>query len=600
METQETTKENTTLKGGEFLIKETTADSIFIPEEIDEEQKMMYDASREFLETEVYPILDKIDSLEPGLMPEVLKKAGELGLLGTSLPEEYGGFGKDFITNIFITEALGGGHSFSVAMGAHTGIGTLPTLYFGTDEQKTKYLPKLATGEWVACYCLTESGSGSDALSAKTKAILSDDGKHYILNGDKMWITNAGFADVFIVFAQVDGDKFTGFIIEKDFPGLTLGEEEHKMGIKGSSTRQVFFGDCKVPVENLLGEIGKGHKIAFNILNIGRVKLAAGVIGGAKCVSDESIKYASEREQFKTPIAKFGAIKHKLAEQAIRIYANESALYRLSNDINEAVKVHVEEGKDYPAALLLSAEEYAIECAMLKVSGSETLDYVVDEGVQVFGGYGYSADFPMDRAYRDSRINRIFEGTNEINRLLTFDMLMKRAMKGQIDIMTAAMAVQGELMSVSGFGDDGDDSLFGKEKKAIVNLKKAVLITAGATVQKFMQELTTEQEIIMNISDMMIETYICESVLLRTEKLVGIRGEEKCSDQIDMMRVYINDAVGRIHTSGKTAISSWAEGDEQRMILLGLKRFTKTEPVNTKDARRRIAGTLSEEGKYCF
>ena len=446
---------------------------------------------------------------------------------------------------------------------------------------------------------MTEPNSGSDALSARTKAILTKDGKHYILNGEKIWITNAGFADVFIVFAQIDGDKFTCFIIERDFPGLSIGDELPKMGIKGSSTCQVFMSDCKVPVENVLGEIGKGHKIAFNILNIGRVKLAGGVLGGAKEVSSRSIQYANEREQFKQPIAKFGAIQHKLAEQAIRIYACESATYRITHCINEAVKIHLADKKDYAEALLLSAEEFAIECAIMKVFGSEVLDYVVDEGVQVLGGYGYSAEYPMDRAYRDSRINRIFEGTNEINRLLTFDMLMKRAMKGEIDLMSAAKAIQGELMSI-GSSEDGDDSLFAAEKKAVANIKKACLMVTGATVQKFMQELTTEQEIIMNISDMLIETYVCESTILRTEKLVTRQGAENCAEQIDMAKVYLNDAIDRINLFGKRAICSWAEGDEQRMLLLGLKRFTKTEPVNTKDARRRIAKKLSEEGKYCF
>ncbi|MFH1320806.1 MAG: acyl-CoA dehydrogenase family protein [Bacteroidota bacterium] len=594
------TKEKITLKGGEFLIKETAAGDIFIPEEIDEEQKMIYDMANDFLKAEIHPILDRIDSQEEGLLCSLVKKAGEQGLLGTAIPEEYGGFGKDFITNMILTEAIGSGHSFAVALAVHTGIGSLPVLYFGTKEQKEKYLPKFASGELMPCYCLTEAGSGSDALSAKTKAILSDDGKHYILNGDKMFITNAGFADVFIVFAQIDGDKFTGFIIDKDSPGLSMGEEEHKMGIKGSSTRQVFLSDCKVPAENVLGEIGKGHKIAFNILNIGRVKLAGAVNGAAKHVSTAAIQYANERVQFKQPIARFGAIQHKLAEQAIQIYACESALYRVSYNINEAIKIHLGENKHYAEALLEAAEEYAIECAIMKVFGSEMLDFVVDEGVQILGGYGYSAEYPMDRAYRDSRINRIFEGTSEINRLLTFDMLMKRAMKGQIDLMTSAKAIQGELMSVSGFGEEEDDALFTKEKKIVSNLKKACLMAAGATVQKFMLELAAEQEIIMNISDMIIETYICESLILRTEKLVNMNGEEDCKEQIDMMRVYINDATDKVNVFGKRSLCSWAEGDELRIMLMGLKRFTKMDPVNTKDARRRIANRLSEENKYCF
>ena len=406
------------MKGGEFLIKDSRAEDLFIPEEMNEEHRMMADMANDFLDKEVTPYLDRIDAQEEGLMQSILDKAGALGLLSVSLPEEYGGLGKDFTTGMLITEALGAGHSFSVAMAAHTGIGTLPILYYGTDAQKKKYLPKLATGEWKASYCLTEPGSGSDALAAKTKAILESDGKNYVLNGQKMWITNAGFADLFIVFAQIDGDKFTGFIVEKNAVGLSLGNEEHKMGIKGSSTRQVFFSDCKVPAENVLGEIGKGHLIAFNILNIGRAKLAAAALGAAKKVCSTSIAYALGREQFKIPIAKFGAIRYKLAEQAIRVFACESAMFRISDYIDEKEKALIAEGKNFSQALLGAAEEYAVECAMLKVYGSETLDYVVDEGVQIFGGYGYLKDFPIERIYRDARICQIYEGTSDIQRLV--------------------------------------------------------------------------------------------------------------------------------------------------------------------------------------
>lgn len=590
---------NNHLKGGAFLISESDYNANFIPEEFNEEHKLMADAANEFLKQHIDPQLDKIDAMEPGLMPSLLDKAGELGLLGVSIPEQFGGFGKDFITSILMTEVLGAGHSFSVAMAAHTGIGTLPILYFGNEAQKAKYLPKLATGEWKGSYCLTEPGSGSDALAAKTKAVLSEDGNHYILNGQKMWITNAGFADVFTVFAQVDGDKFTGFIVEKSFEGLSLGEEEHKMGIKGSSTRQVFFSDCKVPVENVLGEIGKGHLIAFNILNIGRAKLAAAALGGGKQVINQSVEYANTRTQFKLPIAKFGAIRHKLAEQAIRTFAVESAIYRVS-DLIEAKEIELEQsGKNASSALLGAAEEYAVECAILKVAGSELLDFVVDEGVQIFGGYGFSADFPMDRSYRDSRINRIFEGTNEINRLLIVDMLLKRAMKGELDLMTPAMAVQKELMSIPDFGTE-DEALFSAEKKILAQLKKSILMVAGTAVQKYMMSLAKEQEILMNIADMAIDVFVAESLLLRLQKLVDIKGEAACSLELDILRVYVSTGIDRVNVNGRTAINSMCEGDEQRMLLMGLKRFTKPSMVNTKDARRRIAAALCEANRYCF
>ncbi|MGN6646754.1 MAG: acyl-CoA dehydrogenase family protein [Cytophaga sp.] len=585
-------------KGGEYIIREQEASSIFIPEQFDEEQRMMADMARDFLATEVHPILDRIDAQEPGLMEKLLEKAGELGLLATSIPEKYEGFGKDFNTSLLLTEIVGAGHSFAVALAAHTGIGTLPILYFGTEEQKKKYLPKLASGEWKASYCLTEPGSGSDALAAKTKAVLSADGSHYILNGQKMWITNAGFADTFIVFAQIEGDKFTGFIVEKG-EGVSLGNEEHKMGIKGSSTRQVFFNDCKVPKENILGEIGKGHLIAFNILNIGRIKLAAAALGGSTRVSTLSIQYAKERIQFKQPIANFGAIQYKLAEQAIRIYTVQSAMYRAGQGINEAEEELVKQGKTYEEALLAAAQEYAIECAMLKVAGSETLDYVSDEGVQILGGYGFSADYPMDRSYRDSRINRIFEGTNEINRMLTMDMFLKKAMKGELDLMGPAMAVQKELMAIPDFGSE-DEGLFAEEKKAIRNMKKALLMIAGAAAQKYMDKLATEQEILMNMADIAIDIYVAESTLLRTEKLISMKGEAAVQGQIDMTKVNVFDAADRINIAGKNAINSMADGDMQRMMLMGLKRFTKVAPLNTKDARRRIAAQLIEANQYCF
>jgi len=593
------TATKTVLKGGEWLVKESLPFETFTPENFNEEQFMIRDMCNQFLEAEIYPILDRIDSLEPGLMKSLVTKAGEQGLLATSFPEQYGGLGKDFITSTIINEYLGAGHSFSVAIAAHTGIGTLPILYFGTDAQKEKYIPRLITGEWAGAYGLTEPNSGSDALGAKTTAKLSDDGKYYLLNGQKCWITNGGFAQVYTVFAKVDGDKFTGFIVDRGTEGFTQGPEENKMGIKGSSTVQLYFQDCKVPVENLLGEIGKGHKIAFNILNIGRLKLCAAALGGARKSLSGTVEYAKTREQFKQPISNFGAIKHKLAEMAIKVFVAETALYRTAKWIDDKEHELLAEGKPFSEALLGGAEEYAIECAILKVYGSEVLDYVVDEGVQVHGGNGFSAEYNISRAYRDSRINRTYEGTNEINRLLILDMTLKRAMGGRLDLMGPAMAVQKELMSIPDFGAE-DDAPFARERKLVANLKKAILMTSGAAVQKLMMKIENEQEVLMNIADMAIETFNAESVLLRVMKMADQKGEAACQDYLDMMRTYLYDAADKVNKSGKDAVNSFAEGDEQRMILMGLKRFTKAEPFNSKDARRRIADKMIAEGKYCF
>jgi alkylation response protein AidB-like acyl-CoA dehydrogenase len=594
-----TTETKMSTKGGEWLIKESNAADVFSPEDFNEEQLMILDMCHQFLKTEIYPNLDRIDKLEPGLMPSLMEKAGELGLLSASVPEDLGGLGKDFVTSTLVSEGLGGGYSFSVAMSAHAGIGTLPILYFGTEEQKKKYIPKLASGEWKGSYGLTEPGSGSDALGAKTTATLSEDGKYYLLNGQKIWITNGGFADVYTVFAKIDGEKFTAFIVERDFEGFTRGAEEHKMGIKGSSTVQLYFQDCKVPVENVLGEIGRGHIIAFNILNIGRLKLAAAAMGGAKLAISNAIEYAKTREQFNTQIANFGAIKHKLAEMALKTFADESALYRTAKWIDEKEAQLLAEGKPFNEALLGAAEEFAIECAILKVHGSEVLDFVVDEAVQIHGGVGFSDEYNISRAYRDSRVNRIYEGTNEINRLLTVDMMLKRAMKGKLDLMGPAMNVQKELMSIPDFGSN-DEGAFSKEKKIIANLKKSILMVAGGAAQKLMNELSNEEEIVMNIADMVIETFVSESMLLRVMKMAEKNGEENASIQIAMMRCYLYDAVDKIAKSAKDAINAFATGDEQRMMLLGLKRFTKTEPFNAKDARRQIADKLIAEGKYCF
>jgi len=595
----EATATTNSLKGAEWLIKETNPAEVFIPEDFSEEQHMIMDMCQQFLDTEVIPTIERIDKMEPGLMPSLMDKAGEQGLLGVSIPAEYGGLGKPFLESMIVAEGLGGGYSFSVAMAAHTGIGTLPILYFGTEAQKSKYIPKLASGEWKGAYGLTEPNSGSDALSAKTVAKLSNDGTHYILNGQKCWITNGGFAHVYTVFAKIDGDKFTAFILERGMEGFTQGPEEHKMGIKGSSTVQLYFQDCKVPVENVLGEIGKGHIIAFNILNIGRLKLDAAALGGAKRCTSISVLYANTREQFKQPISNFGAIKYKMAEMAIRCWADESALYRTSMLIQDKEHELQAAGKSFAEALLGAAEEYAIECAIMKVHGSETLDFAVDEGVQIHGGNGYSDEYPISRAYRDSRINRIYEGTNEINRLLTVDMVLKRAMKGKLDLMQPAMNVMKELMSIPDFSNE-DEGSFAAEEKAVRNMKKAILMVAGGAVQKLMMKIENEQEVLMNIADMAIKTYVAESCLLRVQKLANTRGEAAIGLDADMMRCYLNDAVDIVNKNGKEAINAFADGDEQRMMLLGLKRFTKYGPFNSKDARRRVADKMISESKYCF
>lgn len=586
-----------TIQGGEWIIKEVKSEDVFIPEEFNEEQLMVRDMCTQFLETEVLPVVKRMDKLEPGLMPGLLAKAGEQGLLGVSVPEQYGGMGKDFITSTIVAEYLGGGYSFSVANAAHTGIGTLPILYFGTEAQRAKYVPKLASGEFKGSYGLTEPNSGSDALSAKTTAKLSADGTHYLLNGQKCWITNGGFADIYTVFAKIDGEQFTAFIVERGMEGFTLGPEEHKMGIKGSSTVQLYFQDCKVPVENVLGEIGRGHIIAFNILNIGRLKLGAATIGGARRALTTTLKYAKAREQFKLPIVKFGAIRHKLAEMAIRLWVGEAALYRVAKNIDEKEHELLAAGKDLSTALLGGAEEYAIECAILKVFGSEVLDFVVDEGVQIHGGNGYSDEYEISRAYRDSRINRIYEGTNEINRLLTVDMVLKRAMKGQLDLMGPAMNVQKELMSIPDFGSE-DDAPFAKEHQAIDNFKKCILMVAGAAVQKLMMTLSKEQEILMNIADMSIVTYHAESALLRLEKLSTTKSEAELAVQTAIVKTYIYDAADAINKAGKDALNSFADGDELRMMHIGLKRFTKVDPFNTKEARRTICAQLVADNGY--
>ncbi len=588
------------IKGGEFIIRETACENIFTPEDYNEEQKMIAQMCLDFIKAEVLPNLEKIDHQEEGLMQKLLDKAGELGMLGMSVPAELGGMGVDFPTSLLATEYTGRGHSFSVAYGAHTGIGTLPILYYGNDAQKQKYIPKLASGEWKAAYCLTEPSSGSDANSGKTKAVLSADGKHYTLNGQKMWITNGGFANLFTVFAKIEGDEnLTGFIVEANSEGISLNAEEKKMGIKGSSTRQVFFNNVKVPVENLLGERNQGFKIALNILNIGRIKLAGGVLGGSKAVMNYAVNYSNEREQFGRSISKYGAIRHKIGEMAIRTFALESACYRLAFDIEAAIEGYMKDGMDKHKATLKGIEQFAPECAMLKVVGSEVLDFCVDESVQIYGGMGYSAESPVERAYRDSRINRIFEGTNEINRLLTVDMVLKKAMKGELDLMTPAMAVANELMSIPDFAD-ASGALFDAEKGYLRNFKKAVLMVAGTAVQKLMMELSKQQEILMNVADMLNDVYVAESVLLRVEKMVKAKGETACQEYIAIVRTFIFDAADRINKSGKDALMAFVTEDELRMMMMGLKRFTKVEPYNTKDARQAIANKLIAKNEYCL
>lgn len=592
------TEINKPLTGGEFLIRDVKSSEIFTPEEWSEEQLMMKKMCEDFVNQNIVPRLDALDHQEEGLMVELLDKAAELGLLGISAPEELGGMGMDFKTSMLCTEALGQGHSFSVAYGAQTGIGTLPILYYGNEEQKQRFIPRILSGEWKSCYCLTEPSSGSDANSGKTRAVLSEDGKHYIINGQKMWITNGGFAHVMTVFAKIDNDEnLSAFIMTRDMEGISFNPEEKKMGIKGSSTRQIFFNNVKVPVENLLSDRGNGFKIAVNILNIGRIKLAGGVLGGSKGVIDDSIRYANEREQFGRSISKYGAIRHKLAEQAIRCYTLESATYRATQNIDDAIDALVNSGMDKGQAVLKGIASFAPECAILKVFGSETLDFCVDEGVQIYGGMGYSAETRMERSYRDSRINRIFEGTNEINRLLTVDMILKKAMKGELDLMTPAMAVANELMSIPEFGD-APENVFEQHKAYLKGFKKAVLMVAGSAVQKLMMQLSKEQEVLMNIADMAIMVYIAESTLLRVEKLAHNKGEEAAAVQIEIMKTFFYDAADKIAKAGKDALNTFGEGDELRMMLMGLRRFTKVDSLNVKESRQVIAQKLIADNAY--
>ncbi|MBC8319656.1 MAG: acyl-CoA dehydrogenase family protein [Bacteroidetes bacterium] len=588
------------IRGGEFLIKEVTVDEVFIPEEFNEEQLMIAESCNDFVETEVAPYFDKLDEHEEGLMPSLLKKAGELGLLGISVPEELDGFGQSFLTSMKANEAMGSAYSFSVAVMAHTGIGTLPILYYGNDDQHQKYIPSLATGEKLAAYCLTEPNAGSDANAGKSKAVLSEDGKYYILNGQKMWITNGGFADVLTVFAKIDTDRvLSAFIVEADWEGITMNPEEHKMGIKGSSTRQIFFNDVKVPVENLLGKRGSGFRIALNILHIGRIKLGATVIGGMRRAINHSVNYANERKQFNMFLSEFGAIKHKLAEQVIKMFSTESAVYRSSKDIQDTIESLLSQGSTYGEANIEGVAEYEPECALLKVYSSESLDYIVDEMVQIYGGMGVSAEAPADRSYRDSRINRIFEGTNEINRLITVDSTMKKGMKHKIDLFETTKDVLDNIEKVESV-DMTTGDYYESKHAYVVNLKKAVLMLLPVIQDTFKSQLMFEEEVLMNISDMIMNLYILESTLLRVEKLEINSIKQNISLYKDMLDVLTQDMACRIYKSGFDAIGSFAEGDQKKMLCNALSTLTKAYPVNVKDARRRIVDKLIEDGVYKF
>lgn len=579
--------------GGSFLIEERHPEEVLTPEDFTEEQRMIAETTRQFVDTEVRPAIPQLEKHDWHLARTLLRKAGELGLLGANVPEEYGGLGLDQTSGTLISENVGRSASFAVTFGAQTGIGMLPILYFGTEEAKRKYLPRLVTGELVAAYALTEAGSGSDALAAKATARLSADGRHYILNGEKMWISNGGFADVFVVFAKVDGDKFSGFIVERG-PGLTNGAEEHKMGIKGSSTTALILSDVKTPVENLLGEVGKGHKIAFNILNIGRFKLGASCLGGMKLMLHEAVRYANERHQFGRPISSFGAIKAKIAEMAIRTWVGEATVYRTVGLIEEAVRASAKDGE----AKLRAIEEYAAECSIIKVMLSEYCDYVADEMVQIYGGYGYSADYPAERAYRDSRINRIFEGTNEINRMLIPGMLIKRAMQGRLALLPAAQRLMDEVLQPSAPSFDEEEGLLAAERKLAENAKKVALMTLGTAAQKFMQALEDEQEVLMSIADQIMDAYAMESAILRARKIAAHSGEEAAARYIEMTRVFCHDAIERAEKSAKTALAAVSEGDELRTLLAALRRFTKHTPINAVAARRSIADALIKANRY--
>ncbi len=582
------------IKGGSFVLEDHSPADVFTPEDISDEHKLIAQTAAEFTQKEVLPREEEIEAKSYKAHRELLMKAGELGLLSIDIPEQYGGAGLDLLSSLVASENISGQASFSGSVGAHTTIGTLPIVYFGNDEQKSKYLPKLATGEWVGAYALTESSSGSDALAAKTTAVLTEDGKHYVLNGQKMWITNAGFADVFIVFAKIDGDKFTAFIVERTFPGVSIAPEEHKMGLNGSSTCAVNLEEAQVPVENVLGEIGKGHQIAFNILNIGRLKLGVSSIEGAKRLTGIATDYAKQRYQFGVPIASFGLIKHKLAEMAIRAYVGECMIYRTVGMIEEALS---SVDRNIPKEALKAIEDYAVECSIIKVTGSEWLGYVCDEAVQVFGGNGYSSDYPVEKAYRDARIARIYEGTNEINRLIIAGQFLRRAAKGENALFAAAKKLQEDMLTPS-MPEELPDTLFAEERAALSNCKKAIVAVLGSAALKYGNKASEQQEVLAAASDMIMDVFAMESAILRTEKLASSKGESNIALQTDAARVFASDAIQRVERNAKTAIAAMAEGDDLRMMLGVLRRYMKSTPYNTVAARRRIADSIIEAGRY--
>jgi len=591
-------------RGGQFIVKETKCEDIFTPEDFNEEQLMMRDSVKEFVDKEIWPNKSRFEKKDYALTEETMRKAGDLGFLSVAVPEAYGGMGMGFVNTVLVCDYISGATgSFSTAFGAHTGIGTMPITLYGTEEQKQKYVPKLASGEWFGAYCLTEPGAGSDANSGKTKAVLSEDGKYYSITGGKMWISNAGFCSVFIVFARIEDDKnITGFIVENDpTNGITMGEEEHKLGIRASSTRQVFFAETKVPVENMLSERGNGFKIAMNSLNVGRIKLAAACLDAQRRVTSGAIKYAVERVQFNTSISQFGAVRQKIAEMATSLYAGESATYRAAKDIEDRITVREAEGLTHQEAELKGVEEFAIECSILKVAVSEDVQNCADEGIQIFGGMGFSEDTPMESAWRDARIARIYEGTNEINRMLSVGMLIKKAMKGHVDLLGPASKVQEELMGIPSFETPDYSELFAEEKEMIGKLKKAFLMVAGGAVQKYGPDLDSHQQLLLAAADILIEIYMAESTVLRTEKLAKVQGDDKVKEQIAMAKLYLYKAVDVVTQKGKESVISFAEGDEQRMMLMGLRRFTKyTNMPNIIGLREVITTKLVTENEYCF